>query len=243
MPYRPLLICSEMMTHRYSRPAVLLCGAMSDDWRLRIELASHEDARTLAHRLGDRDLEHDLERAYGDRVVVSVDGAGVFCYCATRRQAEAAGRAIAQVAERESWTPQVQLTRWHPTAERWEDPDVPLPADESDPEARVERDARVADERTESSQQGYPEYEVRIECGSRAAAVELSRRLDDEDMPHVHRWSVVLVGATDEDAAQALAQRLRGEAPDGAQVTVGLNERAISDLLPHPFAVLGGMGG
>ena len=63
---------------------------MNDDWRLRIDL--HENG--LAHRLGEllgaEELEHDLERSFHDRVVVSVDGAEVFCYTGTRPQAERA---------------------------------------------------------------------------------------------------------------------------------------------------------
>ena len=216
---------------------------MSDDWRLRIELASHDDARQLARRLGDRELEHDLERTYGETVVVSVDGAEVFCYCGTRRQAEAAARLIAEIAGREGLTPEVTLGHWHPLAERWEDPDVPLPADPDDSEATVERAERLADERSESAEQGYPDFEVRIDLPSRHAAGELSQRLDDEGLAHVRRWSTLLIGAADEASAAALADRLRGEVGSVSRVTVGRNERAIYDALPHPFAVLGGMGG
>jgi hypothetical protein len=216
---------------------------MSDDWRLRIELASHDDARRLARHLGDREIEHDLERTYGETVVVSVDGAEVFCYCGTRRQAEAAARLIAGIAGREGVSPDLQLGRWHPLAERWEDPDVPLPADPDDGEAGVERAERLADERTESAEQGYPDFEVRIELPSRRAAGELSGRLDAENLPHVRRWSTILVGAADELAAAQLADRLRAQAGGAARVSVGRNERAIYDALPHPFAVLGGMGG
>ena len=47
---------------------------MNDDWRLHIDL--HDDG--IAHRLGEslqaEELEHDLERSFADKVVVSVDG-------------------------------------------------------------------------------------------------------------------------------------------------------------------------
>src|SRR5450432_3530730 len=107
-----------------------------------------------------------------------------------------------------------------------------------------ERAERVTDERAESAQQGYPEFEVRIQCDSRSAAGELSDRLEQEGIPNVHRWSYVLVGATDEESAQQLAQRLRGELPAGVQITVELNARAVWDERPsNPFAVLGGLAG
>lgn len=216
---------------------------MSDDWRLRIELASPEDARTLAHRLSDRELEHDLERTHGETVIVSADDAELFCYCGTRRQAEAAQRLIGAIAGREGWSPEIELRRWHPLAERWEDPDRPMPADPDDAEAASERSERLADERAESAQQGYPEFEVRVQLRSRRDAGELSERLDADGIAHVRRWSTILVGAVDEAAAAQLADRLRARAPDGAEVTVGLNDRVLFDAMPHPFAVLGGLAG
>src|SRR5581483_9195200 len=71
---------------------------MNDDWRLRIELGEEREARELARRLHDFDREHDLSLAFGDRVVVSRDGADVFCYAANREQTEAAERAIRSLA-------------------------------------------------------------------------------------------------------------------------------------------------
>jgi hypothetical protein len=54
----------------------------------------------------------------------------------------------------------------------------------------------------------------------------------------------VLIGATDEDGAKALAERIRAEAPAGSTVTAELNERFVYDNRPwSPFALLGGLGG
>ena len=54
----------------------------------------------------------------------------------------------------------------------------------------------------------------------------------------------MLIGATDEDSAQTLADRLRGEIPAGAKITVEPNVRAMWDERPgNPFAVLGGLAG
>ena len=73
---------------------------------------------------------------------------------------------------------------------------------------------------------------------------ELAARLRDEGIPVVQRFSAVLVGATDEDSAEQLAERLRGEGPSGATVTVEGNLRAIYENGPwRPFSILGGMGG
>ena len=95
-----------------------------------------------------------------------------------------------------------------------------------------------------SADQGYPEFEVRIQCASRHDAGELSHRLSEEGTPHVRRHSYLLVGAADEDSANALADRLRGEVPAGSEVTVERNQRAIYDHRPwNPFTLLGGLGG
>jgi hypothetical protein len=215
---------------------------MNDDWRLRVTLHEHSFAHQLSEALQAVELEHDLERAFHDRVVVSVDGSDLFCYAGTREQAQAAGQLIRRLAGEQGWELEIELSRWHPVAERWESPDEPLPADTD--AAAAERAERAAAERTESSQQGYPEFEVRIGCDSRGEAAELSERLEQEGIPNVHRWSYVLVGVTDEEAGGQLAERLRGELPAGAQVSVERNLRAVWDDAPgNPFAVLGGLAG
>jgi hypothetical protein len=166
----------------------------------------------------------------------------VFCYTGTREQAEAAGQVIRKLAAEHGWEIDLALAHWHPTAEEWQDPDAPLP--DGDAASEQERDDRIADERAESEHQGYPDYEVRVQCHSRHEAGELAGRLEQEGLPNVHRWSYVLVGATDEDSAQELATRLRDEVPDGTTVTVETNQRAIYDHLPRsPFIFLGGLGG
>jgi len=65
-----------------------------------------------------------------------------------------------------------------------------------------------------------------------SAGRELASRLEGEGIPNLHRWSYILIGATDEDSAQALAARLGAEAPAGAKATVERNQRAIYDNLP-----------
>jgi hypothetical protein len=215
---------------------------MNDDWRLRIDLHDDGVAHHLSELLGAEELEHDLEQSFHDRVVVSVDGTEVFCYSGTRSQAESAEQVVRALADQHGWTLDIELTHWHPTAERWEDPDAPLP--ESEAQAAREHDERVAQERQESAEQGYPEFEVRVQCATRAEAGKLSEKLEQEGIPNLHRWSYLLIGATDEDSAQALATRLRAEVPAGTLVSVETNQRAIYDLRPtSPFAVLGGLAG
>lgn len=215
---------------------------MNDDWRLRVDLHEHSFAHQLSEALDAVQIEHQLERSFHDRVVVSVDGPEVFCYAGTRAQAEAAEQLIRQLLTDHGWEADIDLAHWHPISEQWENPDEPLPDSETD--AARERAERIAAERAESAEQGYPEFEVRIQCGSRARAGELSDKLEHEGIPNVHRWSYVLVGATDEQSAQQLAERLRSEVPAGTEITVELNQLAIWENRPgNPFAVLGGLAG
>ncbi|HEX8976479.1 MAG TPA: hypothetical protein VF781_08205 [Solirubrobacteraceae bacterium] len=215
---------------------------MNDDWRLRITLEDNETADALTSRLRDHVAPADASRTMHDRIVVSSDGPEVFCYTGTREQAEATQRAVAQLAGDEGWAARYELMHWHPTAEQWEDADLPLP--ETDAQRADELRQRIAQERADSERQGYPDFEVRVQCRSRGEAAELAERLRGEGIPVVHRWSAVLVGASDEASAQELADRLRGEAPAGSRVTVEGNLRAIYEEKPwSPFSVLGGMGG
>jgi hypothetical protein len=215
---------------------------MNDDWRVRIDV--HEDgiARRLTEQLNADELEHDLQQSFHDRVVISVDGPVLFCYAGSREQALRAADLVGRLASEHDMTVDVQVAQWHPVSEEWESPDEPQPVTAAD--AAEEREQRVEDEREDSTEQGYPEFEVRVQTVSRHDASELSHRLDAEGIPHVHRWSYLLIGATDEDSAQALAERLRGEAPAGSEVVVEQNRRAVYEHRPfNPFTLLGGLGG
>lgn len=211
---------------------------MSDDWRLRIGFEEQGIAGRLVERLDAGELEHQLERTFQDRVIVSREGSEVFGYTGTRQQAQSAEALARSLAAEHGWQLETELQRWHPSAEAWEDPDKPLP--ESDAQLAAEHAELIARERAEE----HPEFEVRIECSSREAASELAERLRQEGLPSVQRFRYVLVGAADEDSATALAQRLQSEAPAGSKVTAeGTVAAVLSSVGPNPFAIFGGMGG
>lgn len=215
---------------------------MNDDWRVRIDVHDQGLAHRLTEQMDADELEHDLEQTFHDRVLVSVDGPVVFCYAGTREQAQRVRDLITGLAARGDMHVDVEIAQWHPVSEEWESPETPWPPAPADLDE--EREQRVEDEREESVQQGYPEFEVRVQCRTRHDAAQLSHRLDDEGIAHVHRWSYVLIGATDEDSAQALAERVRGEAPAGSDVVVERNRRAVYEHRPfNPFTLLGGLGG
>lgn len=216
---------------------------MGDDWRLEVGVFDSGRARALTERLEAEKLGDDLESSFGDRLIVSIDGPDVFVYSGNRLQAERAATKIRALAAENNWDVELELKRWHPTAEEWEDPDEPLPTTEQE---RSEEHAKlVAKEREESAERGYAEYEVRIESPSHGQTVQLADRLRGEGLPVVRRWRYLLVGAADEDSANALAERLRAEAPPGSTVKAEPSARAAYDDDPGRgwFAVFGGLGG
>jgi hypothetical protein len=219
---------------------------MAEDWRLTVRLQEAEEARELARRLQASDLEHELETAFHDRVVVSRDDSTVFCYANRRSQAEAARRTIERLGNQHNWSMQIELERWHPVAERWEPPGAALPVTA---EERLEERAELIDsERDESREQGFPVFEVRVQCESRRDAEALAQRLAAEGIPTAHRWRFVVAGADDEDSGNALAKRIREEAPPGTSVTIEGSVQEVTQDVPYgipfsPFSVLGGLGG
>ena len=78
-------------------------------------------------------------------------------------------------------------------------------------------------------------WEVRVECGSRAAADELAEQLESEGYRPLRRWSYLIVGTTTREDAQILAERVHGQVEPGGEL--------VWETVPgNPFAVFGGMG-
>jgi len=191
---------------------------MNDDWRLQIDFDDEAQASLLAGRLDAQQLQHDLSGEFHDRVIVTRDGARVYLYSGSREQALRARSAVQVDADRHGWKVAIDFRRWHPIAEVWEDPDKELPADNA---ARIEeREALMAREREETERRGYPEFEVRVDLPTHHDALRLAHQLREEGIPTVHRWRYLLVGATDEESARALAERIRLEAPAGSRARV-----------------------
>jgi hypothetical protein len=150
--------------------------------------------------------------------VVSRDGPEVFLYADTEAAGREAERVVLGEVEREGWDAQTSLDRWHPIEERWEDAAKPMP--KTDQERDAEHASLMAREARETEDRGYGEFEVRVDFPSRHEAADLSKRLEEEGLPHVRRWKYVVLGAVNEDAANELAERMRREAPSDAEVTV-----------------------
>ncbi|HEX5928794.1 MAG TPA: hypothetical protein VFY48_05315 [Solirubrobacterales bacterium] len=209
---------------------------MSDDWRLQVDFRDDGHADAMLDRLDARELEHELSAAFHDRVAVTRNKATVFLYAGDREQAEKARALVEAYARREDEDLGVELTRWHGVADEWRPTGEPLPDEAAERVAEVQ--ARVAGERKESEEQGYPEWEVRIDLPSRGDADEMAERLRAKGLPVVERWRYLLLGAGDESGARDLGELCRAEAPEGSKVTVqGTWRDAFDDLYGNPFAI------
>lgn len=215
---------------------------MNDDWRVEIVAADPGQALLLVEGLGGGSPGHTLGTAFHDRVIVSRNENVVFLYAETRGQAEAARDAATKLASENDWDMDFSFSHWHPEADRWEDPDVPLP--ESDAARAAEHRELVAAERKEVEEGATPQWEVRVDLPSHGDAGRFEERLRAEGIPSVRRWKYLIVGAADEDTARRLATQLEEEAPAGSTVTVeGSAEAVYEERPPNPFAIFGGLGG
>jgi hypothetical protein len=215
---------------------------MNDDWRVQVTCPTTEAAANLGKLLRNGDFKHELTKAAGDRVVVSVDGEELFLYAGTRAESEKATEAIKNLTATSGITVTTDLKRWHPGSDEWVDPDVPLPTGGAD--AAAEHSELIATEDADSASMHESQWEVRVEAQSHQDIVALAQRLRDEGIPSVRRWHFLLVGAADEDVAASLAERIRGEVPAGSTVTVeGTYDAAQAEVGWNPFSVFGGLGG
>jgi hypothetical protein len=215
---------------------------MADDWRISVELVEEADATSLVYELERTQLPHERRARLGDRVAVSSDDGVVFLYADTEDVAREANAIVRETLERLGMEADTALARWHSVEQRWEDPEVPLPRTEEEWAAEHER--LQAREAAESRATGEAAWEVRVELPDHDATTEFADRLEAEGLPVVRRWTYVLVGASNEDEAHSLADRLRAEAPSGSRVQVEPGGRLAWEVAPqNPFAIFGGLGG
>jgi hypothetical protein len=215
---------------------------MNDDWRVRVTCPTTATAVALSDELRSGSVEHELENAAGERVIVSVEAHELFLYASTREQAQRAADAVKRLAATANVSVTSELRRWHPIAEEWEDPEAPLPATTAEVSAEYAQETER--ERAESAALKFSEFEVRVQCPSHRDVLDLAERLRAEGIPSLRRWHYLLIGAPDEASADALAERITPDLPPGSTVETEASLAAIAaDTPPNPFAIFGGLGG
>lgn len=190
---------------------------MAEDWRVTVEL-ENGSGQGLGAKLDEHEVEEETRKRLGDAIAVSADGPRLFLYADTRGAAEQARDLVRSILAKENMSATFALDRWHPLADEWRPGDEALPGTEAEREAEL--DEAEAQDAADSAASGYAEWEVRIDLPGHSEAVELAERLEGEGIPVTRRWKHLLVGAADEEDANELAERLRREAPAGAELTV-----------------------
>jgi hypothetical protein len=214
---------------------------VADDWRLTVDFDDEGDGTQLVERLSARRFESDERDRLGGRVVVSRDGPRVFFYADSEDCAREAERVATERVAEEGLQARVAFERWHPVEQAWKDAGIPLPGTEEEIDA--ERERQQEREAAESEASGVAEWEVRVSLPSHEATDELADTLEGEGFPIVKRATFLLVGAANRDEADALAERLRAEAPAGARVEVEPDGGLVWEVTPqNPFAIFGGLG-
>jgi hypothetical protein len=193
---------------------------MADDYRIRIQV--EDEPEGLLDRLGlelgeeAAELARELRQR---RLAVSRDGDDLFVYAATLDEAERA-RAVVQAELDDLDVPAVTspVEHWLEAEERWDDE----PPSDTWEESALER--------------GFAPWEVRVQCTSHHEARALAERLESEGYAVERRWRYLIVGASSQEDAAALAERLHGEVEPGGEL--------VWETVPgNPFAVFGGLGG
>jgi hypothetical protein len=205
-------------------------GAMADDpnelqrdeWRVEVNLDDEEHGYGLSERLRALRLDDEAREKLGGRIVVTRDGPRMFLYSDSEAGAAEAERVVRELVEQDRLSADIRRTRWHPDEEAWKDASLPLPSSEE------ERDA-------ERARAKDAPWEVRVELHRLRAAVALERDLEAEGLPVERRFTYLLVGAPSEERANEIAERLRSQLGEKADVSVEPN---VSDVPDPRFVVL-----
>ena len=207
---------------------------MAEDFRVEVDLNDEAHGYPLRERLRALNLDDESRERLGGSVVVTRDGPLVFAYTSSEPQASEAERVIRELVADEGLTADIRVTRWHPVAEEWRDASLPLPRTSAEEER--EYDEREAAEEREAEVEGAYDWRVVAELPSRDAAGELARDLTQEGQSAKRRWRYVTIPAVTEERASELAERLRGELGESADVWV---EADLGDVAFGPFQFIG----
>jgi hypothetical protein len=206
---------------------------MDEEYRVEVELDDAEHGYSTGERLRALELDDDARDRLGGKIMVTRDGSRLFLYATTEAHAREAERVVRGLVESDELTAEVRVTRWHPVEEAWKDALIPLPATVAEEEAELA--AREAAEAREAEIEGEYDWHVAVHFASRGDAVTLAERLAAEGAAVRRRWRYVTVGVLTEERGWELANRLRAELPDDADIRV---EVELSDVARSPLQFL-----
>jgi hypothetical protein len=204
---------------------------VQDEWRVEIDLDDEAHGFGIGERLRAHSLDDEARKRLGGRVVVTRDGPRVFLYSGSEAEAREAEAVARELVANDDLSADIKVTRWHPTAEEWQDASLPLPATAAEEHEETREKERHED--AEALEEDSYDWLVKAELASRDDAAALEDKLRGEGLPVHRRWHYVTVDVLTEDKANELGSRLRDEAPD-AEVWIEANP----DDIPTPVFVL-----
>lgn len=197
---------------------------MSDAWRVTATFDDPAPAKRAARELSGHEVEAQVRQRLGARVAVAVTDLHLYLCTGTRDGAVAAEEAIRVVLAAHRLRGSVVTHFWDPSIDRWinsadsvpDDTGLTLVLDKRryGSAREVAADTRIADAT------GSATWEIRVNLASHHDAVSFARRLKAQGHPPVRRWRHLLVGARNQDEAQALAAAIHAQAPPWAVISV-----------------------
>jgi hypothetical protein len=176
------------------------------DWRVTVQLPSASRASRAVLR---RQVADGIRDRLGQLAAVSACGSELFVYADTEAVADEAAQVARELTGHRGLLAEVRLDRWHPLKAEWvggiEAGFGLLPAWQL---ADAEHRRQIAEDTQRSEATGVAQWTVRVTLSSRHDAVQLAGRLSAEGVPVVRRRKSVLLGASNEDTARELAQRV-----------------------------------
>ncbi len=189
----------------------------STDWRVTISLTTQAHVEQARKSFSEKEVEQDVRHRLGRNIVVGSGDSQIFLYAGTELAASEAEQTAREVLGKLGIEAEFAIDRWHPIEEEWRSPDVAMPQTEAERQAEHQR--LEAAETADSLAAGTSLWQARVELGSHRDAVTLAAALQGEGYPVVRRWRFLIVGASNEDDAQVLADHIRQVAPPEAQVS------------------------
>jgi hypothetical protein len=206
---------------------------VKDEFRVEVELDDAEHGYSFGERLRALDLDDDARKRLGRSVMVTRDGSRLFLYAASEEQAREAEQVVRSLVDADELSAEISVTRWHPIAEKWKDASLPVPRTPEEEEA--EYAAREAGEAREAEIEGSYDWHVLVYMSGRDQAADLADLLEREGVPVTRRWRYVVASALTEERAEELAERLRSELPEDADVRIEVD---LSDVARSPLQFL-----
>jgi hypothetical protein len=197
---------------------------MSDAWRVTVTFDDPAPTKRSAREVCGHEIEAQVRQRLDMRVAVTVIDPHLYLCTETRGGAVVAGEVVRAVLAAHRLRASMVTHFWDPSMDRWINSADSVPDDTGlalalgkrryGPAREVAADTRIA------NATGSATWEVRVNLASHDDAVKFARRLKAGGHPPVRHWRHLLVGARNQDEAQALAAAIHAQAPPWAVISV-----------------------